>query len=79
MGQLRTKSVASRTSVFEKRSLSTKSATPSSRMLVSANAIPTALVFALSPRPAAEEVILMAMTIGAERRSEFTNRRSSTA
>lgn len=64
--------------MLEKRSLSTKSATPSSRTLVSANAIPTALVFVLSG-PTDEEVTLIAITIGAESRSELTKSRSSTA
>ena len=68
----------SHTSVLEKRSLSTKSATPNSRMLVSANAMPTALVFALSPGDT-DEVTLIAITIGADRRSELTKSRSSTA
>ena len=67
-----------RTSVLENKSLSTKSATPSSRTLVSANATPTALDFALEPRPDGEFATLIAMTTGADRISESLNRRSST-
>jgi hypothetical protein len=48
-------------------------------VLVSAKATPTFLFFVLSPGVSDEVVILMAITIGAERRSEFTKRRSSTA
>jgi len=65
-----------RTSRFEKRSLSMKSATPSSLALVSANAIPTNLVLALL---VPEEDILRAKTIGGDVTSELTKRRSSTA
>lgn len=65
------------TSVFEKRSLSTKSAAPISRTLVSAYAMLTFFIFAFSPLAA--EAILIAMTMGAERTSEFAKRRSSTA
>lgn len=67
------------TSVLEKRSLSGKSATPSSRVEVSAKAMPTFFVFVLSPSAAGEEATLIAITIGAESRSELTNSRSSTA
>ena len=63
------------------RSLSTKSATPNSRVLVSANAIPTPVDFACAVAPGTEVVVasLMAITIGAEDSSVFTNSRSSTA
>ncbi len=68
------------TSVFEKISLSTKSATPSSRVLLSAYAIPIVLVFAaLFPAVTGALAILMAMTMGAETISVFTKSRSSTA
>ena len=66
--------------MLEKRSLSTKSATPSSRVLLSAYATPTAFVLtAVLPGAAGVLAILMAMTIGAETMSVFTNKRSSTA
>lgn len=66
-----------RTSRFEKRSLSTKSATPSSRRLLSAKAMPTALTFVDAPAGALAS--LTAMTMGEVKRSEFENRMSSTA
>jgi hypothetical protein len=47
-------------------------------MLVSAKAIPTCLHFVLELASAAELATLMAMTIGAESKSELT-KRSSTA
>lgn len=71
---------ASLTSVLEKISLSMKSATPSSRTLVSANATPTALW--LDFTPVAETGTFanwIAITTGAERISELTNSKSSTA
>lgn len=69
-----------RTSVLENISLSTKSATPSSRVLLSAYAIPTVLVLAaLLPAVTGALVILIAMTMGAETISVFTKSRSSTA
>lgn len=61
-----------RTSVLEKRSLSTNSATPISRFEASAKATPTILV---SPLPDS----LTAMTIGAVDMSSLTNSRSSTS
>lgn len=68
------------TSVLENKSLSTKSATPSSLVLVSAKAIPTFLVLAfVAPGAAGAEPIAMAMTIGADSKSELTKSRSSTA
>jgi hypothetical protein len=41
--------------------------------------MPTALVLVLSPGPTDDEVTLIAITIGAESRSELTKRKSSTA
>lgn len=69
------------TSVLENRSLSGKSATPSSRALVSANAIPTVFVFAFAGKPdaPAEEAILIDITIGADVMSELEKSKSSTA
>ena len=63
------------------RSLSTKSATPNSRVLVSAKATPTPVDFAWAVAPGTEVVVasLMAITIGADDNSVFTNNRSSTA
>ena len=75
-----TESWMMRLSVFENKSLSTKSATPSSRMVVSANAMPTVFSFwDLEEVEVGEEAILMAITIGAVRRSVEAKRRSSTA
>ena len=67
--------------MLAKRSLSTKSATPSSRVLVSAKAIPTPVDLACAVAPGTEVVVasLMAITMGAEDNSVFTNNRSSTA
>lgn len=67
--------------MLAKRSLSTKSATPNSRVLVSAKAMPTPVDFAWAVAPGTEVVVasLMAITIGAEDSSAFTNNRSSTA
>ena len=67
--------------MFENKSLSTKSATPSWRVLESANAIPTVLFLTLLEDPGTDgvEEILIAMTIGADRISLSMNKRSSTA
>ncbi|SRR6266436_3177878 len=69
------------TSMFENASLSTKSATPNCRKLVSANAIPTVLVFALPTKPGTVGVVasFTAMMTGGDRMSLFTKRSSSTA
>ena len=63
------------------RSLSTKSATPNSRVLVSAKATPTPVDLAWAVAPGTEVVVasLIAITIGADDNSVFTNNRSSTA
>ena len=69
-----------RTSVLENISLSTKSATPSSRVLLSAKATPMAFVLtALLPGAAGVLATLIAITIGADTMSVLTKRRSSTA
>ena len=70
-----------RTSVLENNSLSTKSATPSSRMLVSAKATPTVFVLAFegAPAVAGEEATRMAMTTGADMISMFPKSISSTS
>jgi hypothetical protein len=67
--------------MLEKESLSTKSATPNCRKLVSANAIPTVFVFALAVEPGTVGVVanFTAMMTGGDRISLFTKRRSSTA
>ena len=46
---------------------------------MSAKAMPTDLVFVLSPAEMDVEAVLIAMTMGADKRSELTKRRSSTA
>lgn len=68
-------------SVFENKSLSTNSATPNSRVFVSANATPTVRDFSFEEPASAfeEDAILIAITTGAETRSTLTKRRSSTA
>ena len=67
--------------MLEKASLSTKSATPNCRKLVSANAIPTVFVFALLAEPGTVGVVasLTAMMTGGDSISLFTKSRSSTA
>lgn len=67
--------------MFENKSLSTKSATPSSRILVSAKATPTVFVRALAGAPGAagEDVTLIAITTGAEVMSAFPKSISSTS
>jgi hypothetical protein len=69
------------TSTLENASLSTKSATPNCRKLVSANAIPTVLVFALPTEPGTVGVVasFTAMITGGDKMSLLTKRRSSTA
>jgi hypothetical protein len=67
--------------MFENASLSTKSATPNCRRLVSANAMPTVLAFALLAEPGTVGVVasFTAIMTGGDRMSLFTKRRSSTA
>lgn len=67
------------TSVLENESLSAKSATPSSRVLVSAKATPTVFVLTEEPAPPAEDAILIAITMGADVISVLPNKNSSTA
>jgi hypothetical protein len=67
--------------MLENASLSTKSATPNCRKLVSANAIPIVLAFALPAEPGTVGVVasFTAIMTGGDKMSLFTKRRSSTA
>jgi hypothetical protein len=65
--------------MFENMSLSTNSATPSSRTLVSAYATPNVFILLLPPVALIVVASLMDMTTGDDSRLELAKRRSSTA